>query len=316
MGGTVFYGLWVSSRPQPANLGNFSSRIQQMQNNIDPNHFTFLVSGDPQGGTATFESLIESVYGDNPVFLVVIGDFVSEPTVINHKLFAFEMGAHSKRMQIFVIPGNHDVSQENFTIENFKTTYGTDRFAFTIGHNLFIFLNDLPQYNAESQYLAFLENKLSEFSGKYNKTFIFMHIPPTNIVPGILCNSLQNNEEFLKLVHRYNVDYVFAGDHHGYAKKKVGPTTFIVSGGGGSRLRGRNGRFFHIIRIAVDNEDVTETVIASKHQIETTEQLECNVVVYLWPTLRSHPFYSIAIFLPAFGYPIYFKLKLRKKHTC
>jgi len=310
MGSTVVYGLWVSSRPQSVKLGNFSSSIQQIQSNIDPNHFTFLVVGDPKGGTATFESLVESVYGDKAAFLVVIGDFVSQPTVMNHKLFAFEMCEHSKNMQVFVIPGNHDVSPESFTIEYFRTIYGVDQFSFTIGHNLFLFLNDLPQYNTENQYLTFLENKLSEFSDKHYKTFIFMHIPPSNVIPGILCNSLQNNEEFLKLVRRYNVDYVFAGDHHGYAKKKVGPTTFIVSGGGGARLRGRSGRFFHVTRIAVDNENVTETVIAGKHQFETTEQLEYNVAVYLWPALRNHPFYDIAVFLLAFGYIVCFKTKI------
>lgn len=305
----VFWGLWVSSRPQSSKLGNFSSCIQHMQSNIDPNHFTFLAAGDPKGGTATFESLIDSVYGDSPSFLVVTGDFVSESTVMNHKLFAWEMSEHSKKMQIFVVPGNHDVSSDSFTVEDFRTIYGADQFSLTIGRNLFIFLNDLPQYNTEGQYLTFLEKSLSDFSGQGRKTFIFMHIPPTNVISGILCNSLQNNEDFLKLINRYNVDYVFAGDHHGYAKEKVGPTTFIVSGGGGARLRGQHGRFFHVTRIAIDNEDVTEIVIAGKHKLETTELLEYNIVVHLWPYLRNNPLCSIVVFLLAFGYFVWFRFK-------
>ncbi|MCJ7777189.1 MAG: metallophosphoesterase [Sedimentisphaerales bacterium] len=313
MGCIVIYGLWLSSHPQSMNLANFPSSIEQIQSNIDPNHFTFLVSGDPKGGTATFENLVESVTGDNPAFLVVMGDFVNQPTVMNHKLFAYEMSEHSRKTKIFVIPGNHDISPDSFTVEDFRATYGADQFSFTIGHNLFIFLNDLPQYNNEGQYLTFLEKTLSDFSGKSRKTFIFMHIPPTNVIPGLLCNSLQKNEDFLKLIRKYNVDYVFAGDHHGYAKKKAGSTNFIVSGGGGARLRGQHGKFFHIIRIAVDNEDVAETVIAGKHQIETSELLEYNIAVYLWPALCNHPLYSIAVFLFAVGYVVCFKLNKHRR---
>jgi hypothetical protein len=214
---------------------------------------------------------------------------------MNHRLFALEMKKHCKHMQVFVIPGNHDISPKKFSIEDFRRTYGADEYYFTIGHNLFVFLNDLIGYNDNDEYLAYLEKVLSEYEGKGYKTFMFMHTPPGGVVPNIMCSTPPNNEKFLELIRKYKVDYVFAGDHHGYAKKKVGDTTFIVSGGGGARLRGDMGRFFHITRMDVEGHDVTETVIAGQKKLETTELLEYNIAVHIWPMVAGHPVWSIII---------------------
>lgn len=283
-----FAGLRVSLTKRPERLGNFQSNVVQVRNKVDPNKFTFWVAGDIKGGTATFEAMLDAVSGERPAFLIIIGDFVSLPTAMNHKFFALEMGEYCEQMQVFVIPGNHDISPEQFSVEDFRKNYGADEYHFTIGHNLFIFLNDLTGYNDDDEYLAYLENALAEYEGKEYKSFVFAHIPPGGVVPNIMCSTPPNNERFLELLRKYKVDYVFAGDHHGYAKKKVGDTTIIVSGGGGARLRGEKGRFFHITRMDVEGDDVTETVIAGQKKLETAELLEYNIAVHIWPFFAGH----------------------------
>jgi predicted phosphodiesterase len=288
-------GLRVALTKRPERLGNFKSDIAQVRNKVDSNKFTFWVAGDIKGGTATFEGMLEAVSGERPAFLIIMGDFVSLPTVMNHKLFALEMEEYCKHMQVFVIPGNHDISPKQFSVEDFWETYGADQYHFTIGHNLFIFLNDLTGYNDNGEYLAYLEKTLAEYEGKGYRSFVFAHIPPGGVVPNVMCSTPPDNERLLELIRKYNVDYVFAGDHHGYSKKKVGGTTFIVSGGGGARLRGEKGRFFHITRMDIEGDDVTETVIVGHKKLETAELLEYNIAVHIWPMAAGHPVWMVIV---------------------
>jgi predicted MPP superfamily phosphohydrolase len=288
-------GLRVALTTRPERLGNFESNIARIEKEVDSNKFTFWVAGDIKGGTATFEAMLDAVSGERPAFLIIMGDFVSLPIAMNHKLFALEMKEYCEHIQVFVVPGNHDISPKEFSIEDFRKTYGADEYRFTIGHNLFIFLNDLIGYNDNGEYLAYLEKVLAEYEGKGYRSFVFTHIPPGGVVPNIMCSTPPDNEGFLELIRKYKVDYVFAGDHHGYAKKKVGDTTFIVSGGGGARLRGEKGRFFHITRMDIEGNDVTETVIAGQKKLETAELLEYNIAVHIWPTAAAHPAWTIII---------------------
>jgi Icc-related predicted phosphoesterase len=306
-------GLRVALTTRPGRLGNFESDIAQVKKETDPNKFTFWVTGDIKGGTATFEAMLDAVSGERPAFLIIMGDFVSLPTVMNHRFFALEMKEYCKQMQVFVVPGNHDVSPKEFSIEDFKKFYGGDQYCFTIGHNLFIFLNDLIGYNDDNEYLDYMEKTLAGYEGKGYKSFVFMHIPPGGVVPNIMCNTPPNNERFLELIRKYKVDYVFAGDHHGYAKKTVGRTTVIVSGGGGARLRGEKGRFFHITRMDVEGDDVTETVIAGQKKLETAELLEYNIAVHIWPMVAGHPLWSFIVFAAVGGLVINGTRKRKKQ---
>jgi len=308
-------GLRVALTTRPERLGNFEFDTARMEKEVDPNKFTFWAAGDIKGGTATFEAMLDAVSGERPAFLIIMGDFVSLPTVMNHKFFELEMGEYCEQMQVFVLPGNHDISPEQFSIEDFRKTYGADEYYFTIGHNLFILLNDLIGYNDDGEYLAYLEKVLANYEGKGYRSFVFTHIPPAGVVPNIMCNKPPNNERFLELIGKYKVDYVFAGDHHGYAKKTVGGTTFIVSGGGGARLRGVKGRFFHITRMDVEGDDVTETVIAGQKKLETAELLEYNIAVHIWPMITGHPVWSIIVLAAVGGLVINGAVKKHKRRT-
>ena len=74
-------GLRVALVTRPERLGNFESDIARIEKETDPNKFTFWVAGDIKGGTATFEAMLDAVSGEQPAFLIIMGDFVSLPTV-------------------------------------------------------------------------------------------------------------------------------------------------------------------------------------------------------------------------------------------
>lgn len=300
---TVALGLSVCSARFPKFLGNSPENIARIKATTDPNEFTFVVVGDIKSGTATFEAMLDVIRGDKPAFVVVLGDFVCHPEFISHKLFAFEVAEFAKDFPIFLVPGNHDISTEGpFRLEDFENTYGSSHFCFTIDKCLFVFLDNVSQYGQRGHYLKFLEQAISNQKEDIRKIFVFMHIPPLGLNLSILHCGLPGSEEFLRLAKKYRIDYVFCGDHHGYVKTERDGTTFIVTGGGGAPLRGKHGRFHHLVRIEVRNDMdmITETVICTKKHLETAELMERNIAVYLWPLITRNSM-SIAVSLVLFG---------------
>ncbi len=284
---TSITGMLVRNAKISGMLGNSRENISFVEKNTDPNDFTFAVIGDPKCGTATFEALLNISNLDKPAFVIILGDFVSHYLPIEHKLFTHETAEHAEKTPIFLVPGNHDINEEEgFGLEDFRAIYGTEQFSFTIGKNLFICLNDIPPYADSGQYVRFAEQEIQKEPNGIERIFIFMHIPIWRLDTPEICDSnAPGSGEFLELAQKYDIDYVFAGHHHAYVKAQRENTTFIISGGGGDRLRGIHGRFHHIIRIAIKNDSVTETVLGIEPRMETSELIERNIVVYLWPAM-------------------------------
>jgi len=299
----------VSLRVQTAKvskfLGNGTENTAFLNSTTDPNDFTFIVAGDIKGGTATFESLLWIIMQEKPAFAVVLGDFVSGPEPSRHKIFACEMSKNNLPFPMLLVVGSHEVNPEGpFRLEDFERTYGPSQFHFMIGKNLFIFLNNNSPFDKTEGYLNFLEQVLSERAKQSREIFVFMHVPPSGLNPSIICRKLHGGERFFRLVEKYHVQYVFTGDHHGYVKTIKDGTTYIVTGGGGARLRGKHGRFHHLVRIAIQNGMTTETVVVTKKHLETIKLLERNIVVYLWP-LISRNYVSVATTLLLSGIMIW-----------
>jgi hypothetical protein len=310
-------GLRVQFSESPEFLGNHPENINYIKTATDPNEFTFVVVGDVKGGTATFEAMLDIINADKPAFAVILGDFVDPPILISHKLFALEIAEHSKKFPILLVLGNHDISDDGsgFGLKDFEGIYGSCQFSFTIGSSLFVFLDVISSRGQTGEYLEFLDQTLANKEEKIEKTFVFMHIPPAGLNSSLLCRPLPQSEKFLQLVKKYHIDYVFAGDHHGYIKTEKDGTNFIVTGGGGAELRGQHGKFYHLVRMAVKNDTITETVVLCKKQLETAELLERNLVVRVWP-LISYNSVSIAVTFVTFGLTVWlliFSFRRRKQ---
>jgi len=314
----VAIGMRVHIASFPELLGNSPENIGHIKTTTDPNEFTFVVVGDIKCGTATFETMLDIIRPDQPAFAVILGDFVEHTELISHKLFALEMTEHTKAFPILLVPGNHDISADGpFCLEDFENTYGPAQFSFTVGNSLFVFLNVISPYGQTGQYLEFLERAISSQTEKMERIFVFMHTPPSGLNSSLMCNGLPESEKFLQLTKKYHINYVFAGDHHGYVKTEKDGTVFVVTGGGGAKLRGKHGGFHHLVRMSVKNEMITETVVAAKKQLETLELLERNVAVYIWPLITQN-FVSVVVTFVIFGLAVWlliFSLRRRKRRV-
>jgi len=286
---TFVIGIRIERAKFPPLLGNRPQNIKNMQSGVDPNDFTFIVMGDVKDSTVTFESLLDIAELENPSFIIILGDLVNHINRTDHKLFAYEISEYASKTPFFVIPGNHDISHEdNFGLKDFEQTYGPAQFYFTIGPYLFVFLNNLPEYNRNGEYLDFLEGTLQTNSFTTKKTFVFTHIPPSGISDLLECSGAPDSKRFTDIARKYHVDYVFAGDHHGYIKTVKDDTTYTITGGGGARLRGSKGKFHHFVELNIEDGEISETVIRGEHKHGSLELLERNFAVYFWGTIRQN----------------------------
>ena len=293
----LFTGIRLETAAVPPFMSGSREAMDQIQQQ-DPNDFSFVVLGDSKCGTATMESILEITGQEKPAFIVFVGDFASKPTMYAHRFFIMETKEYAEQIPLLLVPGNHDVDIEGpFTIDDFESLYGAAQKSFCIGNNLFIFLNDLNQYNSESQYIDFLEKTIKSRTVPPSRIFVFMHIPPAGLKVPLLCQTPVGSERFLETARKYHIDYVFCGDHHGYAKTNLDGVNFIITGGGGNKLRGKQGRFHHAVRIAVNSDQISETVIAVKRQVETMELLEQNIANYIWPFITNNKLSAGAIAL-------------------
>ena len=74
----------------------------------------------------------------------------------------------------------------------------------------------------------------------------------------------------------YNVDYVFAGDFHSYFRADREHTKYIVTGGGGSHLRGGGRGFHHALLMTVDpaKDRVDEVIYPIKPRFDPGDSIE------------------------------------------
>ena len=298
---TLVIGISIESAKFPPLLGNRPQNIKHVQSHVDPDNFTFIVMGNVKDGTATFESLLDTAELENPSFIVILGDFVSHLNQIDHKLFAYEISEYASRTPFLIIPGHHDISLESgFGLEDFQQTYGPAQFYFTIDPYLFVFLNDLPEYNRNGEYLDFLESTLLANSSMAKKTFVFTHITPSGLSDLLEQRAAPESKRFTDIAKKYHIDYVFTGDHHGYIKTEKEGTTYIITGGGGAELKGIKGRFHHFVELNIENGEISDNVISVEHKNNWMELLERNIAVHFWGAIRQNKLICVMSILYCF----------------
>jgi len=64
--------------------------------------------------------------------------------------------------------------------------------------------------------------------------------------------------------------------------------------GGGNALEGEHGKFHHMVRVAVKNWAVTESVIATRRNLEVSENTERQIAPHLWPLIAGNSL-SVAV---------------------
>ena len=277
----------VSLPPRvPERLGNWSRILRALEAHPTDRPLSFAVVGDTKS-FGTFDSILEALRGKDLDFIVNLGDFVHEPTPSEHSYFLHEMAEDLQPAgpPMLVIPGNHDVHPQSFPIAAFERLYGPSMFSFECAGNLFVFLNNaLPRRKGGVNWKPYLKEVLSQRRQHVRRVFVLMHVPPMDPSRGWNGNGKSRTLEFLE---QHGVDYAIGSHLHRYGRAQAGPTTVLVTGGGGATLKPAPfGGFHHAIVIRVAGDQVSEEIVPVSAKWKVAEKLEHMFMTVLLPLAR------------------------------
>jgi len=317
---TGFFGFAIKtfrsyqSIPPDPLIGNKASNAKALKEKGFP--FSFLVIGDTQSSERAKMLIQLALQNGNPSFMVILGDFVMEPDLWDHRFFLMQMTKEVKPpFPVFLVPGNHDIDytstkikkfERRVTPEIFDSLYGARDFNFIYNNCLFI-ISGIDAKNPAG-YLDYLRDTLSQKGAGKKYIFVFTHRPPKGLVDYI-AGPLPSEEEFFSLLETYKVTTCFFGDFHGYWRGQRKGVNLIVSGGGG-RLKPSQpkwGKFHHLLSITVDENTISEGVIILPGEVRSFRQtLEKGTFIHLFPMIKERGWSLYVLFIFFLFWSIYF----------
>jgi len=274
--------------PLPPLFGNSPHVRAILENQPEKEEFRFAVVGDTKS-TGTFERITEELRKSPLDFAILLGDCSYKGTESHHRYFRAECAdEYALPFPVFYVVGNHDVSVDEFPISRFEEVYGPSIFSFEYQGCLFLVLRILNKPFSNEESIAFLRSHLKRGPGKYRKRFVFMHVPP-RISLDFEARQFVESEELVTLLSELNVDYIFAGDYHGYAQIRLGTTTYIVTGGGGAHLEhDLFPQFHHAVILRVGKDFISERIIPAARDNDFEDRLEKLAITEVYPWLSQN----------------------------
>jgi len=274
--------------PLPPTFGNFDPVRALLAKDARSEEFSFAVVGDPHI-SSTFAELCRQLRDMPLSFMVILGDGVSRPTPAQHQFLRAEWATElAMPFPVFYAVGNHDVDEKTFPLDLFEKTYGPTNFSFEYGRCLFIVLRALEPPCSSRESIEFLQSVLSSRRAACRRVFVFMHIPPM-VSSDYQVRGLDSAGEFALLFDRFKVDYVFGGDYHGLARVKVRDTVYLVTGGGGGRLRKQKfGRAHHAMVIGVRPDSISERILYVDRKTDWKDEMEAFAIAKFHPWLEEN----------------------------
>ncbi len=239
----VTIGLKLHSllSPEPVSNWNYHS-LQKI--NPKQTDFSFVVFGDNKNSITVFRHLIDKINRENAAFAIDIGDLVFDGEMEKYNFFL-------KQAKLFKTPlmtaiGNHEIREDGRT--PYYNIFGRYYYSFRVGNAYFIILDDANEKNIDPWQMQWLRTELEKSqSSKYR--FVFMHVPLYDPQPNTShCLSDTNNAAKLnRLFDHYKITMLFSSHIHAYFHGKWGQTPYIITGGAGAELAGKDTShyFFH-----------------------------------------------------------------------
>jgi len=199
---------------------------------------------DVQQEVANFEFVVENVKRLKPLFVINCGDLINKQgDPLQTSEYLRIRGRFPAGIPYYQVAGNHDVGNEPTpdSLAAYRKTFGPDYYSFRQG-SIYGIVLDSSLYkapgkveNEAAKQQAWLEAELenARSSGAVNIA-IFLHIPlflEHSDEPEQYFNwPVEARKRMLELLHRYSVNYVFAGHYHRTAFGQDGKLQMITTG--------------------------------------------------------------------------------------
>jgi hypothetical protein len=216
--------------------------------------FSFAVFGDVagaeslfatrRGGFFMFRALARTLNESSPAFAVSLGDLARQASPFAYRRLRRLLRKIS--VPLAVTPGNHDLFLGDvYDAGHFHRLFGADNGAFDAGPVRFVLLNNAYGFVSDTQF-EWLERVLSE--GK-PFTLVFCHKPVFEQRSDVFY-AMETREHAQKLHELFcarAVTAVFSGHIHSLLHEQREGVTYIISGGGGSKLTSADDRYHYLL---------------------------------------------------------------------
>jgi Icc-related predicted phosphoesterase len=295
---TLFCGR---GEPLP-NVGNRKEVLDAIVKQSDSKlPLRFAVMGDVQQGVSEFKEMLGHLQtADRPDFIVMTGDIVCHADNGHYRFFLGEFEGTNSGMPVFVAAGNHDVRPDAGLFEKY---FGPRVFYFEFKKCLFMVLDNSLGSLDEVQHGA-IEQILTDRRASVDKVFMFMHRPPVPSAGGGAGNEEGVSEataaRLLKVIEKHRVDYVFSGHAREFKRVRIGRTTFVVNGLGGSRhssTEALTGTPAFCVTIEASGGDLNEEIKTVGGTVSVTTEFKHCAMGHLCPAMKDKPVWAGAIAL-------------------
>lgn len=224
--------------------------------------YSFVVFGDVTGGEFPISSrhggyfvyrdLVEEIEKQKADFVISVGDLATQAG-----LFAYRRLRQILRhipVPLAVSPGNHDlVADDEYQPQYFQALFGADNSVFTLGPVKYVLLNN-AWGRIEDEQFAWLRQVLPRTEESF--TFVFCHKPPIDPREHEFygMEDREHAARLHELFKQYQVTAVFSGHIHALLKHEQDGVTYIISGGGGSKLDDRDAVHHFLLADVADQQ--------------------------------------------------------------
>jgi serine/threonine-protein phosphatase CPPED1 len=224
---------------------------------------TFIQMSDPQFGmyskdkefaheTANFEFAIATANRLKPAFVVVTGDLINQAGNAAQAAEYHRIAAKlAPGVRLFSVPGNHDVENEptHESLARYRERFGPDYYTFHSGEITGIALNSNLEKGTQNvadeaaKMETWLRSELAKAkTAGAGRIIVFQHIPffltDPNEEDQYFNIPRETRARYLKLLHEYGVEYVFAGHYHRNSEGHDGALDMVTTGPVGMPLEG------------------------------------------------------------------------------
>ncbi len=224
-----FYYYTVYSGYEYLGDGSFWTACQ------DYRKFSFAVFGDSGSGTEDQHRVARQIAANSPELILHTGDLIYSDGADEDYPEKFYKPYRDLIDHIPFFPslGNHDCRTANGKpwLENFHLPGNERYYSFDYGDAHFVALDSVKITDEQTRWL---EEDLAKTKKLWK--FVYFHHPPFTVVEKRV-GTENPNHPWVKLFEQYQVDIVFCGHDHLYARfKPIDGVVYIVEGVGGKSL--------------------------------------------------------------------------------
>ncbi len=289
----VFFGVLMPlhlSMAYKGVSGRNRSQLDMLAKRADVREegFTFAVLGESGDSRRVFEGILRNLGGDDPSFCVHLGDGVHSGDITSYAYFLKQLEVYGR--PLLMVAGPRELEKGGRGV--FREVFGDTYYSFTAGGCLMLVLDDRGGEGPDEEQLAWLRGELERAQGRGCR-LVFMHHPlfdPEGAEAGSALRDRKAAERLLSLFQESGVDMVFASHARGCYQGKWGDVRYLVTGGAGSRIEGRDQahRFYNYAKVSVAAGSVEVEVV----QTPGPSSEFWDRAAFLW-SLHAYGFFAI-----------------------